>query len=109
MHRKRHGLIVTGSLLILALWMPTVVHAQGKTKETLIPEGVYIKLTKDYYNALGAGASRGVKTYSNDPSTEYLKQISVSSRFTVETNLQILKNQERIIRLLDSVLKNKRK
>ena len=66
-------------------------------------------MTRDFYDALGADASRGVRTYGNDPSTEYLRQISVSSRFTVETNLQIIKNQERIIRLLESAVKNKRK
>ncbi len=63
-----------------------------------IPEGVYIKLTKDFYDSL---KSSGNITYSNDPSIEYLRQIAVSTKFMVETNLQILKQQEKIIQLLE--------
>ena len=67
-----------------------------------MPEGVYLKLTKEFYEALKAEGEEGVKVYSNDPSKEYLRQIAVASRYLVETNLQILKNQERIIKLLES-------
>ena len=59
------------------------------------------------YEALKEDNYRGTKSYSNDPSTEYLKQISISARFMVETNLNILRQQERIIQLLHSYLKKK--
>jgi hypothetical protein len=67
-----------------------------------MPEGVYLKLTKEFYEALKAEGEEGVKVYSNDPYKEYLRQIAVASRYMVETNLQMLKNQERIIKLLES-------
>jgi len=74
-----------------------------------LPEGVYLKLTKEFYEALKAEGEEGVKVYSNDPSKDYLRQIAVASRYMVETNLQILKNQERIIKLLESGKETKAK
>jgi hypothetical protein len=71
--------------------------AQGD-KTYNIPEGVYIKLTKDFYDAIKNSSD---VTYSNDPSVEYLRQIAISAKFMVETNIQILKQQERIIQLLE--------
>lgn len=67
-----------------------------------IPEGVYIKLTQEFYEALKAEGNEGFKVYTNDPSREYLRQIAIASRYMVETNLQILRNQETIIKLLSS-------
>jgi hypothetical protein len=75
---------------------------QAGTPPYRMPEGVYLKLTKEFYEALKAEGEEGVKVYSNDPSKEYLRQIAVASRYMVETNLQMLKNQERIIKLLES-------
>lgn len=63
-----------------------------------IPEGVYIKLINEFYNALKS--SKDV-TYSNDTSLEYLRQIAINTKFMVETNLQILRQQEQIIKLLE--------
>jgi len=68
-----------------------------------VPEGIYIELTKEFYQALRGEGDRGTKAYSNDPSIKYLRQISISAKFIVETNLQILKQQERIIQLLQSL------
>ena len=109
MQKRGRYIVLAGSLLVLILLAPLVVHAQEKNKGIVVPGGVYIKLTEDFYKALRAEGAGEAKIYSNDPSTEYLKEISISSRFTVETNLQILRNQERIIQLLQSILKNKRK
>ena len=70
-----------------------------------LPEGVYLKLNKEFYESLSSDKT----TYSNSKSTEYLREISVSSRFIVETNLQIIKQQEEIIRILQKIAdKNKK-
>ncbi len=100
---------LAGSFLGMILWGPIMTYGENKGSENPIPEGVYIELTKDFYEALRDEGSRGTKNYSNDPSLEYLKEISISSRFMVETNLQILRHQERIIQLLHTLLKNKKK
>ncbi|MBW1768733.1 MAG: hypothetical protein JRJ02_08205 [Deltaproteobacteria bacterium] len=105
---RRTGVIfVAGSLLGMILCGSAIVNGQDTDSKINIPEGVYIELTKDFYEALQGERYGGTKTYSNDPSTEYLKQISISARFMVETNLHILKQQERIIQLLHSHLKKK--
>ena len=101
-------IFLAGSLLGMILWRPAITYAQD-TDPVHIPEGVYIELTKDFYQALRDEGSQGTITYSNDPSIEYLKQISISARFMVETNLNILKQQERLIQLLHSLLKDRKK
>ncbi|NLD37387.1 MAG: hypothetical protein GX654_11015 [Desulfatiglans sp.] len=71
-----------------------------------IPDGVYLRLNKEFYESL---RDDRVTTYSNDKDTEYLREISVSSRFMVETNLQIIRQQEEIIYLLKTIAdKNKK-
>jgi hypothetical protein len=61
-----------------------------------LPDGVYLRLNKEFYESL----SNNQITYSNNKDTEYLREISISSRFMVETNLQIIRQQEEIIGLL---------
>jgi hypothetical protein len=74
-----------------------------------IPQGIYIELTNDFYRALQEEGGGDTKFYSSDHSAMYLKQIAISSKFLVETNLQILKQQEEITRLLRSSLGEKKK
>jgi hypothetical protein len=73
-----------------------------------VPDGVTVELTKEFYEALLNKNASGKTVYTNDPSQEYLQQIAVSTRFLVETNLEILKQQERLNRLLESFLEKKK-
>ena len=73
-------------------------HAAETADET--PETkIELQLTEDFYRAL---RTDGAKTYATDQSDEYLRQIAVSTRFMVETNLRLLRQQERIIQLLEA-------
>lgn len=83
------------------LFAPNAFAEDGKGHYNL-PKGVYIELTQDFYQAL-KDESTDAKRYTNKASDEYLRQIAVSSRFMVETNLQILQQQERILQLLESL------
>lgn len=67
---------------------------------------VEVELTESFYRALRA---EGTKTYSTDKSEEYLRQIAVSSRYAVESNLKIIKQQERIIELLEKMNMDRQK
>ena len=108
--RKTYHVFFVVSLLGLILFGSIISYGKDKKdSKVYIPEGVYINLTKEFYEALTETGHKGRKLYSNDPETAYLKQIAISSRFMVETNLQILKQQESIIKLLHSVLEPKRK
>ncbi len=64
--------------------------------------GVYVELTESFYRALSQG-QEGSKTYTTGQSDEYLRQIAVSTRYMVETNLQVLQQQERLIDLLEAM------
>jgi hypothetical protein len=90
---------LTVSLMGLVLGQAWVGYGQDGNHRYRLPEGVYLDLNRDFYQALKEDG--GTKSYSNDMTLNYLREISISSRFMVETNLQILKNQERLIQLLD--------
>lgn len=107
--RRTHVILFTGILLGVIIFTSSKIYGQDAHDRARIPEGVYIKLTKDFYDALKNENSRGTKVYTNNPSQEYLEQIAISARFLVETNLQILKQQEKILELLNSHLENKKK
>jgi hypothetical protein len=62
--------------------------------------GIHLELTRDFYDALRHEGDRSATVYTNDPSAEHLREIAVSARFMVQTNLEILKRQEDIIELL---------
>jgi hypothetical protein len=97
----RGFVFLTGCVLGLIVGHALVGYGQDARARYPLPEGVYIDLTKDFYQALKEDGSSGTRTYSNDPSLAYLREISIASRYMVETNLQILKNQERMIQLLE--------
>lgn len=81
--------------------------AQGERLDGPAPRlvgGVYIELTRDFYEALKEGASgTAERVYTDSPSEEYLRRIAVASEFAVKTNLEILKQQDEMIRILDRI------
>lgn len=98
------------TLMILLIISPQAqTDSKENNRKNRLPENVYIDLTREFYEQMKNEDHGGQKLYSNDPSLEYLREISVSSRFIVETNLQILKQQERIISLLETMVENKSK
>jgi len=102
--KKAIPLVLAGALLF-SVWNPVLkTVAADKTPQYRLPKGVYLDLTRDFYEALQSKNPGGETIYSNDMSDEYLRQIAVSSKFTVETNLQIMKQQAKIIQLLHSLL-----
>ena len=107
--RQKLGVLLVGAVLGFIICVPVATYSQDNNTNTRVPEGVYIKLTQDFYEALKNEDSGGAKVYTNDPSDEYLKQIAISTKFMVETNLEILKQQEKMNQMLDSLLKGRRK
>ena len=99
--------ILAGCLFLLGTWLTAMALEGERIARVTVPEGVYIDLTRDFYEALKRDGGDS-KVYSNDPSDLYLRQIAVSSKFMVETNLQILKQQEEIRQLLRDLLINRK-
>lgn len=103
-------LSIIGGVFCLLVTGPTLTGtalAQGDAPGDRNPEGVYIELTRDFYETLREDTGRSNTVYTNDPSAEHLKEIAVSARFMVRTNLEILKQQEEMIRLLRRLLEGK--
>ena len=99
--------MIVVSLLGIFLWIQGWGLAQEAGSKRPFPKGIYIELNKDFYEALKKEGAGQNKIYSNDLTNEYLRQIAISSRFMVETNLQILKQQESMIQMLQTLLENK--
>jgi hypothetical protein len=104
---KRWGkcglLVVAGCLLGLIVGQAVTGLGQDAAPRHPLPQGgVYLELSGEFYKALRGEGGANTRTYSNDMTQEYLKEIAVSARFMVETNLQILKNQERMMLLLEN-------
>ena len=99
-------ILMVALALILGLSFPGVSHCQDGPGSTP-PVGIWVELTRDFYDALNE--SGRTRTYTNDLQQEYLRQTSVSSKFVVQTNIEILKRQEKIIHLLESILKELQK
>jgi hypothetical protein len=88
--------------LLAFCWALTLMGSQCLAAETAADQPktkIELQLTEDFYHALRA---EGTKTYATDQSDEYLRQIAVSTRFMVETNLRLMQQQERIISLLEA-------
>lgn len=67
------------------------------------PVGIHFQITDDFYRALKEEADENSRKLTTDASEDYLHQIAIATRYTVETNLILLKQQERIIQLLESM------
>jgi len=104
--KLKRVVLLAGFWLGIVLCVPGVAYSLDEGANYQIPEGVYIKLTKDFYEAL---KNQNSKVYSNNPSDEYLKQIAISTKFMVETNLEILKQQEKMNVMLHLLLKDGKK
>jgi hypothetical protein len=103
---RRRSIIAVSLLGFLLLGQGFLLTQEAGSRRP-VPKGIWIELNKDFYEALKGESTDGSKVYSNNPSEDYLRQIAVSSRFMVETNLQMLKQQEEMIQMLQTLLEGK--
>jgi hypothetical protein len=97
--------LLPGLLLAAALLLSIGSSApagDGPPRDGRSP-AVFLDISEAFYRALEA-RDRGERVSGTDTAAmadEYLRQIAVSTRYMVETNLQLLRQQERIIQLLE--------
>ena len=106
--QKHHWMVfVIGTSLALLLAGMAVYAADERPPQapgqrySHPPVGIYLDLTEEFNRAMQSDGAGGGRTLSTNMSEDYLHQIAIATRYTVETNLQILKQQERIIQLLE--------
>ena len=104
--RSRFIFLSLISVGLILLWVIPNEAQESSTKHG-IPEGVFVNLTKDFYQELEKPEA-GERVYGTHQSDEYLRQIAVSTKYMVETNLRLINQQEKIIELLEAI-KKKRK
>ena len=101
--------MLTGTALLLLLLVAGIAvqaaderppQAPGQ-RHSYPPVSLYLDLTEEFNRAMQSDGTGGTRTLSTHMSEDYLHQIAIATRYTVETNLQILRQQERIIQLLE--------
>jgi hypothetical protein len=102
----KFAILIAGfaALLFTPPLSPGPVDNATAGERSHVPKGVHLELTRDFYEALMEEGREEGKVYSNDPSAAHLREIAVSTRFMVETNLEIIKQQEMMIELLRRLL-----
>ncbi len=92
-------------IIIAILLVTLLLNGQGGHKAIASPpSGVRVELTEGFYRALQEeGQKNTTKYYGTGKDEEYLRQIAVSAKYTVETNLKIIEQQERMIQLLERI------
>ena len=98
--KATRGFIGTAALAALGWVLLATASPAAETAGERWKSRTELQLTEDFYQAL---RSEGAKTYATGSSDEYLRQIAVSTRFMVETNLKLLQQQKRIIQLLEAL------
>jgi hypothetical protein len=96
-------------LIALLLLMPAPAAAQDRSLSADPEIEVHLDLTRQFYEALRQADTARDRSLSTDPSVHYLEQIAVSTRFMVETNLRLLREQAEIKALLRELLNSSKK
>lgn len=87
--------------IFLLLTLPDATGEQRGPSRGEKEKKLFIVLTEDFYRALQSESDSGNRVYGDRRSDEYLRQIAVSAKFMVETNLRLLEVQERMVELLE--------
>lgn len=91
------GFLLAG-LILAAATAPPAARADGDSYKVK----AYVPLTKEFFEAMEK-MSRANDTTYGDRQEPLLQQIAVASQFMVKTNLTIIKQNERIIHLLEEL------
>lgn len=99
--QRFRGLAVMGVLAVgLVLAAGTTPAAAQTTDES--KTGFYILLNKEFFEAMTKLSREEATTYG-DRQEPLLQQIAVASQFMVKTNLTLIRQNERIINLLEEL------
>ena len=96
------GFLVLGLLLPGTLPEAGVQTAAAQTAQDPYGYRPFIPLGKEFWEAMEKLSQANANTYG-DQTQPLLKQIALSSQFVVKTNLTLIKQNERIIQLLEEL------
>lgn len=96
-----------GAVLLAAagFWAATLMFPLAQTPTAAADDhgrGPYIVLTNEFFEAMTKLSQANADTYG-DLTQPLLQKIALASQFTVKTNLTLIKQNDRIIQLLEEL------
>jgi len=96
------GMAVMGVLAVGLIPAAGTTPAGAQATEDQSKFGFYIPLNKEFFDAMTKLSREDATTYG-DRQEPLLQQIAVASQFMVKTNLTLIRQNERIIQLLEEL------
>jgi hypothetical protein len=96
-----------GGMVALLLWLglsPAPVFAGTAAGEAANPD-LHVVLSREFFEAMSKLSQDG--TAYGDRQEVWLQKIAVAGQFAVKTNLTLIQQQERIIRLLEELARQR--
>ncbi len=92
------------ALLLAGLILAAIPQSAGAEDPPPVKKGrdPYVALTGEFWEAMEKMSRAGATTYG-DRQEPLLEQIAVASQFMVKTNLTLIKQNDRIIQLLEEL------
>lgn len=100
---------VLGIILVIILSLapfPTCAEEGNRNRIRSTDIEMHLDLTRQFNAAMREADNGHTRSLGTNYSEIYLRQIAVSTRFMVETNLRILKEQAEIRAVLEDLLKS---
>ena len=102
------GIIVITTVLLLGAGIQELDRGYSEEAGSgFIPEGTIIVLSDDFMRNLQDAQQRNVIDYGKSREEQLLSHLALLGRYLVETNLMLVKQQNRIIELLEKQEKKK--
>jgi ABC-type sugar transport system substrate-binding protein len=93
---------LAGAVMLAAVLIQAIMSLPAAAQSDADKFNFYIPLTKEFFEAMEKLSRSNANTYG-DRQEPLLEQIALSSHFMVKTNLTLIKQNERIIHLLEEL------
>jgi len=93
---------LAGAVMLAAVLIQAIMSLPAAAQSDADKFNFYIPLTKEFFEAMEKLSRSNANTYG-DRQEPLLEQIALSSQFMVKTNLTLIKQNERIIHLLEEL------
>jgi ABC-type sugar transport system substrate-binding protein len=100
--RRGGAVLLAAALILAAMALPALAQQQTATPPAGRGGGPYVVLTGDFFKAMEKLSQSQADTYG-DQTQPLLEKIAVATQFAVKTNLTIIKQNDRIIQLLEEL------
>jgi hypothetical protein len=107
MNKRTNGLrilVLIGFLGMIAGPGASTGYAEGQMVKYRLPQGIYIEVPQEFLESTGGKVPENMVVYTNQLISTFLEQMAGSNENLVQANNKIIRQQERIIQLLEALL-----